>query len=876
MRRRRLTPLRFGRRRIAVIPLLTVIGLAALLAWQLDGRAASAPVESSQEAASACAAGSAIASPTEQPELVADCDALLAAKDQLRGTAALNWSADLALASWTGVTVSGTPRRITALRLANRQLDGTIPPELGTLSQLQLLDLGRNRLTGAIPAELGDLADLTRLQLQSYRQGARVLLRATPSFDRRIDAWSGACSGDAETCVVTMDADKSVGVSFEPLTYSLTVSANAGGTVAPAGTTSYTEPTKVALTASWNDATHSFSGWSGDCVGTTSTCELLVDDDLSVTATFAELPADRCATPPASDCIRAVYLGAPDDYDQVADIPDDRLIARGDDGRYTINRGQQITVVTAAPLPTGHSRFVPNIRPDAGPSPTSQLQLIPPVGTTSSLTASADAYAADRFALDLHAARTRPGNNKPIPGAVVVTARFNVRPDPLALELTSSRVLCTAGTLTELSWTIAGGKPPYTLTIDGQTVDAEAESHRVNCEAIPTDPVTGDPADNPTKTFTATVRDSQTAPMSTSASVSVDLAAALPAPPNLQLSGLDVTVKFGFDYTVAGAGAQAPEDPEPFEGLWKPGYLIRVRAAGADPEDPYHVVRLPLRRDAFEWSARGAHHGMVASMRHPIERHTPDALIWSQSDAFALAEPAQNITVTTTHDTATVSWDEQPLADCVTLEVRGHEYYNYAYTEDFTTTSGRQTHTFERMPPETDFVFEVWIGCEAPIHAGIGTIASNSARARTKSAPPGWTPPLVGPQNVRATATHNEITVAWDPPHPDARPAWRAVVYVGDRYFGTLAPSGGTELRIRFGMREFVQPSTTYRIVVTHFGPTAKSGTLTVTTAAAPTSGARSQTPTGSHSPFSPRWSVSVERSFYATDDPFDWRPLCE
>ena len=54
-----------------------------------------------------------------------------------------------------------------------------------------------------------------------------------------------------------------------------------------------------------------------------------------------------------------------------------------------------------------------------------------------------------------------------------MTTRFEVPPTPLTLELGSSRELCTANTLTELSWTIAGGRPPYTLSIDGQAVDAD-------------------------------------------------------------------------------------------------------------------------------------------------------------------------------------------------------------------------------------------------------------------------------------------------------------------------------------------------------------------------------------------------------------------
>ena len=49
----------------------------------------------------------------------------------------------------------------------------------------------------------------------------------------------------------------------------------------------------------------------------------------------------RCATPGAADCLRAVYRGAPGDYAQVADIPADRLVPRGADGRYTVARGQQ-------------------------------------------------------------------------------------------------------------------------------------------------------------------------------------------------------------------------------------------------------------------------------------------------------------------------------------------------------------------------------------------------------------------------------------------------------------------------------------------------------------------------------------------------------
>jgi len=46
-------------------------------------------------------------------------------------------------------------------------LGGTIPPELGRLSNLEHLDLSGNGLTGPIPGELGQLANLRRLDLAS-------------------------------------------------------------------------------------------------------------------------------------------------------------------------------------------------------------------------------------------------------------------------------------------------------------------------------------------------------------------------------------------------------------------------------------------------------------------------------------------------------------------------------------------------------------------------------------------------------------------------------------------------------------------------------------------------------------------------------------
>ena len=113
-----------------------------------------------------CSNGIAVPNPHENTSLVSDCEALLDAKDTLRGTATLNWSVSASIISqWDGITVGGTPRRVIWLQLNFNQLTGEIPPELGGLSNLTWLLLGDNQLTGEIPPELGRLSNLTELYL---------------------------------------------------------------------------------------------------------------------------------------------------------------------------------------------------------------------------------------------------------------------------------------------------------------------------------------------------------------------------------------------------------------------------------------------------------------------------------------------------------------------------------------------------------------------------------------------------------------------------------------------------------------------------------------------------------------------------------------
>ena len=107
---------------------------------------------------------------TSNTGLVADCEALMASRNLLEGTTGrLNWSPSTPINQWEGVSLRGTPARVTFLDLSSESLDGTVPADLGRLSMLRWLNLRSNSLTGSIPAELNNLTRLERLLLHNNR-----------------------------------------------------------------------------------------------------------------------------------------------------------------------------------------------------------------------------------------------------------------------------------------------------------------------------------------------------------------------------------------------------------------------------------------------------------------------------------------------------------------------------------------------------------------------------------------------------------------------------------------------------------------------------------------------------------------------------------
>ncbi|MCY3647877.1 MAG: hypothetical protein OXH07_13005 [Chloroflexi bacterium] len=113
----------------------------------------------------ACGVAARVQAEAANSQLVEDCVVLLAWRDTLAGAATLNWSAVRAMASWTGVTIAGTPPRVTKLDLANSGLTGKLSGLVGELEALAQLRLNGNNLTGRVPSKMANLSNLTHVYL---------------------------------------------------------------------------------------------------------------------------------------------------------------------------------------------------------------------------------------------------------------------------------------------------------------------------------------------------------------------------------------------------------------------------------------------------------------------------------------------------------------------------------------------------------------------------------------------------------------------------------------------------------------------------------------------------------------------------------------
>ena len=855
---------------------------------------------------------------------------------------------------------------------------GRSPPEFGALSSLGWLGLDHNQLSGPIPVELTTLPALQDLYFEN-----NALTGSIPAglVDRNLRTLYLAGNSGLTGCIpaslrsIRFNELGTLGLSYctTTTTYLLTTTAGTNGSVSPLpGTYRYLSGASVTVTAT-PDADYRVAAWGGDCSGTATTCTLTMDAAKTVTATFAALAADRCATVSASDCIRAVYKGAPGDYAQVADIPADKLLTPGSDGRYTVERGQQVTVVTAAPLPTGYTRFYLQRRPPGAPGtpdPVSFSQLIPPVGTTYTFTVTTDEGGRTLFTFDLTAARTRPfarPGHKPELGDRVVTTTFQVAtcetggavanpatdtalvadcdallamrdalagtatlnwaagtpisswegvtvagtpqrvtklslanssltgelprglggltaltelrlngnqltghvpwaltqlpslthlylagnsgltgcippalrtitnndmatlglPDcaPLALTLTAERAQCTEATLNPVTWTITGGSPPYTVTVDGETAPADATSANATCGTLPDYgiwlPVTEAPG-----TITATVTDATGAPATASAAYTI--VPPLPAPTGVGIDAMRTAFQAVWDRVPAAGSVPtlAQDCPCPLYLLrWRPSgttswttALYADRGSVSQGGTAYYFEGV-LEGSTYQWS--------IATLRDAIEQQTPTALTWSPPVTAATVTPATGVRATATHDTITVRWDPQPTARSLTVSVDGPNAGGSAQL--FASADGIPPEAvFRNLPPDTEYLVTVSV-------PALDQTPRTEITVRTTVAPSDWTPPPRGPQNLRTAVTHNSVTVNWGAPYTGAHDVYTVSLFHANTEVGYAIAYGGVTAHTFTGLT----PTTTYKVVVTHIDIVRQSAEASVTTAAEPTETAR-------------------------------------
>ncbi len=132
----------------------------------------------------------------------------------------------------------------------------------------------------------------------NYNIGTTATLSATPDATHVFTGWSGDLTGSANPLSFTVNNATSVTANFALASFVLTTAAGSGGTVTPGGT--YPAGSILTVTAT-PDATHSFSGWTGDASGTAATTAVTLDRAKFVQANFSARASQTITFDPPGD-----------------------------------------------------------------------------------------------------------------------------------------------------------------------------------------------------------------------------------------------------------------------------------------------------------------------------------------------------------------------------------------------------------------------------------------------------------------------------------------------------------------------------------------------------------------------------------------------
>ena len=377
----------------------------------------------------------------------------------------------------------------------------------------------------------------------------------------------------------------------------------------------------------------------------------------------------------------------------------------------------------------------------------------------------------------------------------------------LALEIEHSRPRCTAGTLTEVSWSIRGGVPPYTLSINGEAVDPGASSAHIPCGSAVDDALEWLLGIGNERYITATATDA--AGTTATAHAQVLLVAGRQPPVDIRLAS-----EFGERNTRLVTAEWRPGHRQPWRSR---SYLVRRRVQGTATwtYENVNTTSFPERREAG-WTLAASRAVQIfefqfAELRHPLEIETPEALIWSAPQAVTIAPhalPARNLTATATHDSISLSWGPDVPGLPYTAEL--------SYDNDRLTvvSNGALPYTahFDDLLPDTWYT--VRVGLDGAYGQGFSWLGFG---VRTEPAPPGWSRRLREPRNLDAWLVAGGLRVTWDAPLEGAERNYLVCLET----VGLVEPGMTIHCRrTSAGERQYtfsgVSSGGTYRLRVTH------------------------------------------------------------
>ena len=185
---------------------------------------------------------------------------------ELTANPAIGWSFD----HWSGDS-SGSSNPTTLLINGNKAVTATFTQNVYTLTTT-VIGSGSVSRNSSGPYYYGDTVELT----------------AVPSAGRSFDHWDGDLSGSTNPTTILITENKDVSVTFTQNEYTLTVNVVGDGVVNRDKSGPYHYDDVVQLTAV-PSAGWSFDHWNGDLSGSVNPDTVLINSDMSVTATFTQV-----------------------------------------------------------------------------------------------------------------------------------------------------------------------------------------------------------------------------------------------------------------------------------------------------------------------------------------------------------------------------------------------------------------------------------------------------------------------------------------------------------------------------------------------------------------------------------------------------------